>query len=225
MKFLLKTVFWLLLLLVLVGSGAMFFLDAVVEKGIETVGTQMAKVEVTIDGVGLSLFSGKGAIRGLQVANPKGYRAPRAIKVERALVVLQPLSVFSDRIVIHSVVVQAPEIHYETRAGKTNLDVIQANVEAAITADTGTKTGPGRKLQIDSLVVRDAKLYWYGDAPDAEPTLLILKEIHLKDLGAGPEGITGAELARRLTAAITRDAAAAVLRGLAARIKEGLFGR
>ena len=171
------------------------------------------------------MFSGKGAIRGLQIANPKGYRAPRAIKVDRALVALKPLSVFSDRIVIQSVVVQAPEIHYEMRDGKTNLDVIQANVEAAITADTGSKAGPGRKLQIDSLVVRDAKLYWYGDVPDVEPTLLILKEIHLKDLGAGPEGITGTELARRLTAAITRDAAAAVLRGLAERIKEGLFGR
>ncbi len=225
MKSLLKTVFWLLLLLVLIGSGAMFFLDAVVKQGIETVGTQAAKVDVKLDGVSLSLLSGKGAIRGLQVANPKGYRAPRAIKVDQALVTLKPLSVFSERVVIHSVVVQAPEIHYETRAGKTNLDVIQANVEAAIPADKGTQAGAGRKLQIDSLVVRDAKLYWYGDAPDAEPTLLILREIHLKDLGAGPEGITGTELARRLTAAITRDAAAAVLRGLAERIKEGLFGR
>lgn len=225
MRFLFKLVFYPLVLLALLAGAGMFFLDAAVETGIETVGTQVARVEVTIDGVGLSLFSGKGAIRGLQIANPKGYRAPRAVKVERVLVALKPLSVFSERVVIHSVVVQAPEIHYEKRGGKTNLDVIQANVEAAIPADTGAKTGPGRKLQIDNLVVRDAKLYWYGDAPDAEPTLLILKEIHLKDLGTGPEGITGAELARRLTAAITRDAAAAVLRGLAERIKEGLFGR
>ena len=223
MKFLFKLLLSLFVLLVLVAGGGTLFLDDIVRKGIETVGTQVAKVEVRLDDVGVSVFTGKGALRGLQVANPKGYRAPAAVKVGQALVVLKPLSVFSERVVVRSVVVQETEIHYEKRDGKTNLDVIQANVESVL-PDRDKKTKPEKKLQIDSLVIRNAKVHVYGDKPDEPPTVLTLNEIHLKDLGQGPEGITGAELTRKLTAAVIKDTLAAMVRGVTDRLK-GLFGK
>lgn len=223
MKFLFKLLLSLFVLLVLVAGGGTLFLDDIVRKGIETVGTQVAKVEVRLDDVGVSVFTGKGALRGLQVANPKGYRAPAAVKVGQALVVLKPLSVFSERVVVRSVVVQETEIHYEKRDGKTNLDVIQANVESVL-PDRDKKTKPEKKLQIDSLVIRNAKVHVYGDRPDEPPTVLTLNEIHLKDLGQGPEGITGAELTRKLTAAVIKDTLAAMVRGVTDRLK-GLFGK
>ena len=221
MKFLFKLLLSLFVLLALVAGGTLF-LDGIVRKGIETVGTQVAKVEVKLDDVGVSVFTGKGALRGLQVANPKGYRAPPAVKVGQALVVLKPLSVFSGRVVIRSVVVQETEIHYEQRDGKANLDVIQANVESAL--PDRDKTKPEKKLQIDSLVIRNAKVHVYGDKSDEPPTVLTLNEIHLKDLGQGPEGITGAELTRKLTAAVIKDTLAAMVRGVTDRLK-GLFGK
>ena len=223
MKFLFKLLLSLFVLLVLVAGGGTLFLDYIVRKGIETVGTQVAKVEVKLDDVGVSVFTGKGALRGLQVANPKGYRAPAAVKVGQALVVLKPLSVFSERVVVRSVVVQETEIHYEKRDGKTNLDVIQANVESVL-PDRDKKTKPEKKLQIDSLVIRNAKVHVYGDKPDEPPTVLTLNEIHLKNLGQGPEGITGAELTRKLTAAVIKDTLAAMVRGVTDRLK-GLFGK
>ena len=223
MKFLFKLLLSLFVLLVLVAGGGTLFLDDIVRKGIETVGTQVAKVEVRLDDVGVSVFTGKGALRGLQVANPKGYRAPAAVKVGQALVVLKPLSVFSERVVVRSVVVQETEIHYEKRDGKTNLDVIQANVESVL-LDRDKKTKPEKKLQIDSLVIRNAKVHVYGDKPDEPPTVLTLNEIHLKNLGQGPEGITGAELTRKLTAAVIKDTLAAMVRGVTDRLK-GLFGK
>ena len=222
MRFLFKLLLSLFVLLALVAGGGTLFLDGIVKQGIETVGTQVAKVEVKLDDVGVSVFTGKGALRGLQVANPKGYRAPAAVKVGQALVVLKPLSVFSERVVIRSVVVQEAEIHYEKRDGKANLDVIQANVESAL--PDRDKTKPEKKLQIDSLVIRNAKVHVYGDKPDEPPTVLTLNEIHLKDLGQGPEGITGAELTRKLTAAVIKDTLAAMVRGVTDRLK-GLFGK
>jgi hypothetical protein len=221
-KFFLKLLLSLFVLLALVAGGGTLFLDGIVRKGIETVGTQVAKVEVKLDDVGVSVFTGKGALRGLQVANPKGYRAPAAVKVGQALVVLKPLSVFSERVVIRSVVVQETEIHYEQRDGKANLDVIQANVESAL--PDRDKTKPEKKLQIDSLVIRNAKVHVYGDKSDEPPTVLTLNEIHLKDLGQGPEGITGAELMRKLTAAVIKDTLAVMVRGVTDRLK-GLFGK
>jgi len=222
-KFFLKLLLSLFVLLALVAGGGTLFLDGIVKKGIETVGTQVAKVEVKLDDVGVSVFTGKGALRGLQVANPKGYRAPAAVKVGQALVVLKPLSVFSERVVVRSVVVQETEIHYEQRDGKANLDVIQASVESAL-PDRDKNAKPEKKLQIDSLVIRNAKVHVYGDRPDEPPTVLTLNEIHLKDLGQGPEGITGAELTRKLTAAVIKDTLAAMVRGVTDRLK-GLFGK
>lgn len=223
MKFIFKLLLYAFMLLVLVAGAGMFFLDGIVKQGIETVGTQVAKVEVKLDDAGVSIFSGKGALRGSQVANPKGYRAPQAVKVGQALVVLTPLSVFSERVVIRSVVLQETEIHYEKRDGKANLDVIRENVEAAL-RDQDKKARPEKKLQIDSLVIRNAKVHVYGDKPDEPPTVLTLNEIHLKDLGRGPEGITGAELARKLTTAVIKDTLAATVRGMTHRFT-GLFGK
>ncbi|HLD14087.1 MAG TPA: hypothetical protein VJB18_05155 [Burkholderiales bacterium] len=223
MKFIFKLLLYAFMLLALVAGAGMFFLDGIVKQGIETVGTQVAKVEVKLDAAGVSIFSGKGVLRGLQVANPKGYRAPQAVKVGQARVMLTPLSVFSERVVIRSVVVQETEIHYEKRDGKTNLDVIQDNVEAAL-RDRDKKAKPEKKLQIDSLVIRNAKVHVYGDKPDEPPTVLTLNEIHLKDLGQGSEGITGAELTRKLTTAVIKDTLAATVRGVTDRLK-GLFGK
>ena len=224
MRFLLKAVFYLLLFLLVAMGGTAFFFDAFVKRGVEAIGSQVTGVEVRLEGVNLSLLSGKGEIRGLTVANPKGYRAPHAFKLERASIHMKPLTAFSDRVVIHGVAIRGSDIHYEKRDGKANLDVIQASVESTLSRDRDKKAKSEKKLQIDSFVIRDAKVHVYGDKPDKPPTVLTLNEIHLKDLGQGPEGITGAELTRKLTAAVIKDTLAAMVRGVTDRLK-GLFGK
>ncbi len=222
MRFPVKLVLYPLLLLALLAVAGVYFLDAAVERGIETVGTRVARVEVALDGAGISLYSGQGALRGLRVANPAGYRAPYAVRVGQVQVALKPLSVLSDRVVVRSVVVQGPEIHYEKRGGKTNLDVIRANIESTI-----KRTDAGKKLQIDSLIIRDAKVYFY-EKRDKPPRVLTLKEIHLQDLGKGPEGLTGAELTRKITDKVIEETAAAVAKvvglGIAGHALFGVLG-
>ncbi len=222
MRFPVKLVLYPLLLLALLVVAGVYFLDAAVERGIETVGTRVARVEVALDGAGISLYSGQGALRGLRVANPAGYRAPYAVRVGQVQVALKPLSVLSDRVVVRSVVVQGPEIHYEKRGGKTNLDVIRANVESTV-----KRTDAGKKLQIDSLIIRDAKVYFY-EKRDKPPRVLTLKEIHLQDLGKGPEGLTGAELTRKITDKVIEETAAAVAKvvglGIAGHALFGVLG-
>jgi len=223
-RFLFKSFLFAVVLVALVGGAGVLFLDGAVQRGIESVGSRTAGVAVQLKDVRLSLLSGKGSLRGLRVANPKGYRAPQAVTVGEVYVALRPLSVLSDRVRVHTVVVQAPEIHYEKRDGKTNLETLQANVEASLAAD---KDKSGKKLQIDSLIVRDAKVYFH-DKPDAPPRTFVLKEIRLQDLGKGPEGVTGAEVTARVTDVIVRDTATAVAKsvgtGIAIGVVKGLLG-
>ena len=113
------------------------FLDSALKKGVETLGPQVTRVGVKLDGVNLSLLSGSGSIKGFVVANPEGYKTPNAISVGRASVSLSPSSLLSDKVIIKSIRVEAPEITYELGSGGNNLSQILANVEAAIGARNG----------------------------------------------------------------------------------------
>src|ERR1043165_4905320 len=90
------------------------FLDGAVKRGVETVGSMLTKVEVKLDSVNLSLLSGSGKLKGLVLGNPEGFKTPSAIQVGTARVELQPGSVFANKVVIKSILVQAPQITFET---------------------------------------------------------------------------------------------------------------
>ena len=186
------------------------FLDSGIKKGVETFGPQFTQVDVKLDSASVSLLSGSGSIKGLVVGNPEGYKSPHAISVGKASLSLSPGSLMSDKIVIKSIRVEAPDIAFELGSGGNNLKKILANVEAATgggaaSKDTKTPTGgkkPGKKLQVDEFIITGAKVrvgatVLGGTAP------IPLPDITLRDLGTGPEGITPAELTKRVLGAIT----------------------
>src|SRR5262249_54056693 len=145
-------------LLVLAVLAVGLFLDAAIKRGVETVGPMVAKVPIKLDGVNLSLLSGAGKVKGLVVGNPGGCKTPSAILTGVASLALQPGALFSDKVVIRSVNVQAPEITFETDLRANNLSKILANVQATTGGDTTTKPNEpapkteskaSRKLQVD----------------------------------------------------------------------------
>jgi uncharacterized protein involved in outer membrane biogenesis len=129
-----KRILWgaVIVLIVLIIGGTIVadvFLDDIAKKGIETVGPEIAKVSVKLDGVHLSLLTGSAKIKGLVIGNPEGYKTPHAINVGSVAVGVNPLSVLSDKIVVRSVRVEALEITFEGNPfGKNNLKKIMDNV-------------------------------------------------------------------------------------------------
>jgi hypothetical protein len=53
--------------------------DALVKHAIEGLGPQLTGVPVKVKRVRLEPAEGRGSIGGLEVGNPAGYRAPRAL--------------------------------------------------------------------------------------------------------------------------------------------------
>lgn len=205
-------------LVVLVVLGISFFLDSAIKKGVETVGPMVAKVETKLDSVSLSLLSGSGKINGLVIGNPEGFKTPTAIRVGSVSLALQPKSLLSDKIIIKSVNVQAPEITYETDFKTSNLNKIMANVEATTgTGKDSTKPAepapgsakPSKKLQVDEFVISGGKVSVSATMLGGQAVTVPLPEIRLKDLGQGPEGITATELTRVVLGAIEKAAAGA----------------
>jgi uncharacterized protein involved in outer membrane biogenesis len=211
-KWILRAAIALVVLIVLVVLAIGFFLDSLVKRGVETVGPIVTKVPVTLDAVSLSLLSGSGKVKGLVVGNPEGFKSPSAIQVGTASLALQPGSIFSDKVVIKSINVHEPEITFETDLKGNNLSKIVANLQGATGETSPGKTsppkesGPGKKLQVDDFLISGGKIHVSVTALGGQSATVALPEIHLTDLGKGPDGITAAELTQRVLQEIEKEA-------------------
>ena len=215
-KILLGTVFVLVILVIACVIVASLFLDGIVKKGVETVGPEITRVSIKLDGVHLSLLTGSAKIKGLIIGNPEGYKAPNAISASLAVVSVRPMSVLSGKIVVKSVRVESPEITFEGNPfGANNLKKIQDNVNAAAAslqsppstnqpAKTAAPAKPGKKLEVDEFIITGAKIH-FGTGPT-----LPLPDIHLTNLGKGPEGITPADLTKRVLSEVVSGTIKAV---------------
>ena len=56
-------------------------LDGLIKEAIETHGSEITKVEVTLADVNIDLTSGKGTLSGFTVGNPAGFKTPSAFKL------------------------------------------------------------------------------------------------------------------------------------------------
>src|SRR4051794_693185 len=112
-KFLIGIVALVVVVVIGTVAGLALFLDSAIKRRVETLGPQLTKVDVKLDGVSVSLLSGSGKITGLVVGNPAGYQTPHAIRVDAASLALTPSSIFSDKVIIKSIHVESPTIYYE----------------------------------------------------------------------------------------------------------------
>jgi hypothetical protein len=210
-KLFLSVVVILVVLIVVAVIVAGFFLGTIVKTGMETVGPKIMQVSIKVDAVNLSLLTGSARVRGLVVGNPEGYKTPQAISVGSAAVGVNPLSVFSDKIVVRSVRVEAPEITFEGGLGGNNLSKIMDNVNAIAqnggpastntTAKAGTK--PAKKIEVDDFLITGAMVHVSLTGIGGKETILPLPDIHLTNLGKDNAGITATDLTRRVLGAIT----------------------
>lgn len=210
-KILVRICIVIVALVVIAALAIHLFLDGAVKKGVETVGSKMTKVDVTLHGVHISLLSGSGKIVGLVVGNPDGYKTPHAISVGKAALVLKPGSLLADKLVINSIDVDSPEITFEGGLSNDNLKQIRNNLN-----ETTSSNGPGgsntvagatpkeekkanKKLEVDDFQITNAKLDVRISGVEKS---LTLPTIHLSNLGTGPDGITAAELTKKVIGAI-----------------------
>jgi hypothetical protein len=105
-------------------------------------------------------------------------------------------------VVIHKILIEAPSITYEKGKHSSNFDAIQHNVEQYLgggsskgKAKTAEKS-EGKKLIIDSFVIRQAKVN-YGGTVD-----LSLPDIELRGIGRKSGGATAGQVTRQIIAAL-----------------------
>jgi uncharacterized protein involved in outer membrane biogenesis len=230
-KLIFRLLIGLIVVIVLAALALGLFLDRALKTGIETVGPKLTQTDIKLESVSLSLLSGAGKIKGLVVGNPKGFKTPSAIKVGTVSLTLAPRTLLSDKIVVKSIIVEGPEITFETDLRANNLSKIVANLQA-VTGGGGAETAKaqqpaqpqeakaGKTLEVDDFLITDGKVHVSVTALGGEATTLSLPAIHLQNLGKDANGITPAELAKRVLEEIA-NAATQASSGTVADIQKG----
>jgi uncharacterized protein involved in outer membrane biogenesis len=193
----------LVVLLVAAVFAATLYLDALARKSVERVGADVTKVDVQVSGASLSVLSGRGELRGIRVGNPEGFQTPSAVVAESVAVEMEPSSILEDKLVLRSIRVIGPEVTFESGLQGNNLSKLLGNIRG---------TGPPqdqasrRKLQVNDLVVSGGRVNLAVTLLGTRSASVPLPDIHLTNLGQGPEGITSAELSERLLAVLIEAA-------------------
>ncbi len=204
----------LVALFVFAVAAVAVFLNGIVKKGVETAGPMITKVDVKLDRAAISIFSGSANLRGLFIGNPPGYATDFAIKVADVSVSLKPMSVLSGKIVIQSINVKAPEITIEGGLKNNNLTMIQSNVNAfsggGSSGGSSAQSGTKKKFQVADLLVSGAILRVKSPLLAGKMVSVPLPDIHLTNLGTGPDGVTPAELAGKVMNSLMKEVVPAV---------------
>lgn len=204
-----KNIFLGLLVLVaaLVGACIYFYsnLDFYAQKAIETFGTAIVQAPVKVQGVKLSPAQGEGAIQTLVLGNPAGFKTSYAAKFNAIKLGIEPSSLTQDVIVIRNITVLAPHLVYESGSDGSNFDVIQRHVNQYLGSTKKQAQKPSKKIIIDQLLIRDAKLSYSPALMQGKTVDVALPEIALRHLGRNQGGLTPGELSKVIVDALVKQ--------------------
>jgi uncharacterized protein involved in outer membrane biogenesis len=195
-------------------------LNRIVKAGVETMGPKVTGTSVTLDKVGISPFSGQGALGGLRVANPQGFNTPNAFELGKVSVSIDPGSLRSDTIVIREILIDGPEITFEGDLSGSNISKIRKNVEAfSSRAPAAEEAQPapekpakaGKKVQINRFALKNGKVQLAATLVKGEAFSVPLPDIELTDIGKESGGTTVADVVNQVFPAVYKAITDAVL--------------
>src|SRR5213594_2842855 len=214
MKTLLKIGMIVVLLIVVAVVVISSSLSSIIKAGVETVGPKITGTTMKLDGMDLSLFSGKGRLKGLVIGNPPGFQAERAFKLADAKVKVDLKTALSDKLVIEEILIDGPEITYEGGPSSSNISKIQENVAAfgksvapkdAAEPKPQKKDPTQKKVQINDFILKNARLNASTPMLKGKTMTITMPDIHLKNIGKDSDGVTVQTAAAEVFAAINKS--------------------
>ena len=202
--------------LALVAVGGLFYwlassLDGIVEQTIEEVGSDLLGTRVDVGGVSIDLGEGRGTVRGLRIANPRGegldFSSAPAIALEEITLQIDLGSLAEPPFVLELVRVAQPEVNAELVGPKLNLEVLRGQLAGSESEPSAEREGEPTRLSIRRFELEKGAIRFDSDAPDAEPQELVLPSFEMRNVGGTPGEIGTAIVSRLLRQAIAAVAA------------------
>lgn len=206
---------------ILIAAGAYFLfsnLGSIIKAAVESFGTEITQAKVELNSVDLSPTDGAGAMRGLTIGNPAGFKTDSAFKLGEISLKVDTSTLTSDVIVIHEIRIIRPEVTYELGDGGSNVDAIQRNVDSYLKAqgiDPNAKgesksSGEGPKLIIENLYIQDGKVRVSAGFLKGKTLDSPLPNLHLKDIGKEEKGASPGEVAKKIMDSMTSGITTAI---------------
>ncbi len=176
------------------GSGA---LNKGIKSGVETYGPRVTQTDVTLADVNLSILSGSGTLKGLNVGNPEGFKSEHIFSLGQIDLKVDTGTVFSDKIIIDHIIIKKPEISYEKTFTSSNIKELLKNIEEFTGPSSGPEpdpepdTGAKKQVVIKKLLIEDGTIY-VGAMGIGQTVKLPL--IEMNDIGEGGDQMTIAEV-------------------------------
>lgn len=224
-------------LLIVLGIGLYLLLgnlDKILKGTIESVGSELLGVPVTVAEVELDLRSGMGQIRGMSIANPPGYQAQNAFEMDMIRLGIDLSSLSSQPIVINELHIRGPVVELEARDdGSTNLQNLLDNIKKNSASadkkaaeeqpsDAGTAEKEPVKLSFKKLAITGVTVN--AVVPDQDPAQVVIPDMMRENVG-GSEGLTPAQVGGVIIGDIVaRSVAAALQKKLSEKAEEAARG-
>ena len=206
-------------------------IDLIVAWTLEHYGPDVTGVPVKVKEVRISPRDGKGAVRGLELGNPAGFGAPRALRLGEIRVHVDPTTLLEPVVRIRELYVDTPSITYERGAKATNLDVIQRSIEAYAKRSGGepqpAADGKGREKRrfiIDKLTIKSARVTMTNPALKGQGIAFDLPDIEMRDVGRRQGGATASEAASAVASTLQNRIAQRALTSIDALRRGGVEG-
>jgi uncharacterized protein involved in outer membrane biogenesis len=232
-KWILRSLVGLGLVLVVVFVAVAFSLGTIIKNRVETIGPNATRVEVKLKSAEVWLLAWRVQLTGIVLGNPPGYKTPSSIAVGDVIVRFKPGSAFSDKLVVDSIKIKSPVITLEGGLKDNNLKKIEKNLNDYIgssstapnsSASSSSPAPSERKLQVNDLVITGAKLQVNMTLSAGRTITLPIPDIHITDLGTGPQGISPVEVGQRALHAVLIAATKEVAENASQFGKEALDG-
>jgi hypothetical protein len=196
-------------------------LDARVARAIEAHGAELLGTPVDVDSVDIDLAAGKGVIRGIHVANPKGFSRGDAIALEQISIAIEARSLTQQPFQVESVRVGNSTVRFEIgEHGGSNIEQFAHHLAKHPSGADESSAEP-RRFSVGDLAFAGGAIVL--SVPDAEDERIELPDMQLEHLG-GERGATGGELGAQIARAFTRRVVAATAGHQLGRVVEKKLG-
>jgi hypothetical protein len=185
-------------------------IDKIVQGVLEDVGSELLGVPVKVASVKIKLKSGSGQITGLTIANPKGYSAKNAFRMDMIRLGLNLGSLGKQPLVVDELNIKNPVVQLEAKEdGSSNLKTLLNNIDknsanadkkaAEQTASDAAPKGEPVRISIGNLAITGVTVH--VNAPGQESKKVVIPDIVEKNVGNGT-GLTPGEIGKLIVGKI-----------------------
>ena len=217
-KFLLITVTLIVILFLIIT----FSLDQIVKSGIESYGSEMTGTEVRVESVSISPISGKGTINGLTIANPDDFEGESMMSINELSISLDVLSLLSDEILIHEIIVRESGFYVEQSVAGNNVLKIMDNIDAVADSESAESN-----MIIERFYMENAEIFVGSTIGEDVEASYVVESLELRDIGRENENNNAIQTVAFLADEIADEVLSEAVKNGFERIRDavrGLFG-